>query len=135
MQVKPRFETYKILEQYTVLKDDTGNELCLSLLEVKLPSTEDEIIDSTYKFWTVIGKIQKTWGNKAISYESFAFYKDPNKKNLFKGIVNGFIVEEKEFGQHYVDDVNVGLKTKFIITPPLDQSINPSTHQPINQKK
>ena len=45
MQVKPRFETYKILEQYPILTDDTGNEMCLTLLEVKLPSDEDEIME------------------------------------------------------------------------------------------
>ena len=50
MQVKPRFETYKILEQYPFLKDDTGNEMCLTFLEVKLPSDENEIMESTYRF-------------------------------------------------------------------------------------
>ena len=116
MQVKPRFETFKIIEQYPFIKDDTGNEMCLTLLEVKLPSDEDEIIESTYTFWTVIGKNQHQWNNKAISYESVAFWKDKTKDKLFNGIVQGFIIEEKEAGEHkFIDNNNLGLKTVFKI--------------------
>ena len=126
MQVKPRFETYKILEQYPFLKDDTGNEMCLTFLEVKLPSDEDEVIESTYKFWVVIGKKQEQWNNKAVGYESNAFWKTKTKEKLFKDIVQGFTIEEKESGEHCIFDtgnyfsdfskVEKGLRTRFKIT-------------------
>ena len=121
MQVKPRFETYKILEQYPILTDDTGNEMCLTLLEVKLPSDEDEIMESTYKFWTVIGKKQEQYNNKAVGYENIAFWK-AKTKHLFKDIVHGFTIEEKEDGVHCVFDVEKGLRTFFKInrTLPLE---------------
>lgn len=115
MQVKPRFETFKILEQYPFIKDDTGNEICLTLLEVKLPSNEDEVMESAYKFWTVIGKNQYQWNNKAVSYESVAFWKVKTKEKLFKGIVQGFTIEEKEAGEHKIFDNNSGLRTVFLI--------------------
>lgn len=116
MQVKPRFETFKILEQYPFLKDDTGNEMCLTLLEVKLPSDEDEVMESAYKFWTVIGKNQHQWNNKAVSYESVAFWKAKTKDKLFKDIVQGFTIEEKEAGEHrFIDKDNSGLRTVFKI--------------------
>ena len=35
MQVLPHFASYKILEQYPILKDDTGNEFCLTLFNYK----------------------------------------------------------------------------------------------------
>lgn len=116
MQVKPRFETFKIIEQYPFLKDDTGNEMCLTLLEVKLPSNEREVIESTYKFWTVIGKNQYQWNNKAVSYESVAFWKVKTKDKLFNDIIHGFTIEEIEYGSHLLfDNDNYGLRTIFKI--------------------
>lgn len=116
MQVTPRFETYKIIEQHTILKDDTGNEMCLTLLEVMLPSDDYEAIDSSYKFWTVIGKHKIQWNNKAVSYNSDAFWKAKTKDKLFKGVINGFMVEEKEAGEHFIfDNNNLGLRTNFKI--------------------
>lgn len=113
MQVKPRFEVYKIIEQYTFLKDDTNNEICLTLLEVKLPNSKMEVIESSYKFWTVIGKNQQIWNNKSVSYESVAYWKSSNKV-LFKDIVNGFLVEEKENGTHNLFSQS-GARTTFTI--------------------
>lgn len=115
MQVKPRFETYKILEQYPLIKDDTGNEMCLTLLEAKLPSSDDVIVESTYKFWSVIGKNQQQWNNKAVSYSSVAFWKTKTKDKLFKSVIRGFIIEEKEDGEHRLIDNNPGLRTVFKI--------------------
>jgi hypothetical protein len=116
MQVKPRFEMFKILEQYPFLKDDTGNEMCLTLLEVKLQSDECEVMESTYKFWTIIGKNQYQWNNKAVSYESVAFWKVKKKDKLFKDTVQGFTIEEKEDGEHrFIDKDNLGLRTVFKI--------------------
>jgi hypothetical protein len=116
MQVKPRFETFKILEQYPFIKDDAGNEMCLTLLEVKLPSDESEVVESTYKYWVVIGKNQHQWNNKAVSYESVAFWRAKKKEKLFKDIVQGFTIEEIESGEHRVfDNDNSGLRTVFKI--------------------
>lgn len=116
MQAKPRFETYKILEQYSLLRDDTGNEMCLTLLDVKLPDNEREIAETPYKLWTVIGKNPYQWSNKAISYESCAFWKAQQKENLFKQAVNGFLIEEFQNGGHLVfNDKIWGLKTSFKI--------------------
>jgi hypothetical protein len=121
MQVKPRFETYKIVEQHSLLKDDTGNEFCLTLLEVKLPSDDDEITETPYKFWTVVGKNQYKWSNKSVSHESIAFWRSDTRKNLFKGTVQGIIIEEIEDGIHTVIDKDKpGLRTRFKITKKLD---------------
>jgi hypothetical protein len=114
MQVKPRFETFKILQQYPFLKDDTGNDICLTLMEVKPQSHDDEIVETPYQYWCCIGKKQEQWNNKAISYESVAYWKAKSKENLFKGNVNGFDIEEVENGQHFMFDKNVcGLRTIF----------------------
>lgn len=117
MQVKPRFETYKIIEQHPILKDDTGNEMCLTLLEVKLPSNEDEVMESPYRFWTVIGKNQHQWLNKAVSYDGVAYWRSQQKDKLFNDVVNGFAIEEKEHGEHSIIDKNTkGSTTIFKIS-------------------
>ena len=66
MQVRPRFETFKIIEQYPFLKDDTNNEMCLTLMEVKLTSNRLEIIDTPYRFWCCIGNRQEQEVSEAI---------------------------------------------------------------------
>lgn len=116
MQVIPRFETFKILEEYPFMKDDTGNVICLTLLEVKLPTDESEIIETTYKYWCVAGKRQEQWGNKAVSYNSEAYWNIKKKDRLFKDVVNGFTIEEVECGEHRMfDKDNSGLRTTFKI--------------------
>ena len=116
MQVKPRFETFKILEEYPFMKDDLGNVMCLTLLEVKLPTDESEIIETTYKYWCIAGKKQEQWGNKSISYSSIAFWKAKKKDKLFKDVVNEFTIEEVECGEHTMfDNADFGLRTTFKI--------------------
>ena len=121
MQVKPRFQSYKILEEFYLLTDDTGNKFNLVLIEVKLPDSIDEIVETTYKFWTVIGNNKQiTWSNKAVSYEDVCYYKDKVKANLFKEIINGFNIEEVVSGFHHVfvtDNIKEqeGLRTTFTI--------------------
>lgn len=68
MQVKPRFDNYKILEQNPIFKDDTGAELCLTHFSAKISGDESIIVDSNYTFWTVVSKSSYTWNNKAVSY-------------------------------------------------------------------
>jgi hypothetical protein len=126
MQVKPRFEYFKILEQYFILKDDTNNDMCLTLFEVKLPDSTTEIIESSYKFWAIVGKTQVSWGNKSsdktpISYDNNAYWRSKERKNLFKGEINGFLIEEEIRGFHNMfltkfppDEKEFGLKTAFI---------------------
>lgn len=114
MQVKPRFESYKILEQHHVLKDDKGEELCLTLFEAKLPDNEHDMIVTPYRFWTVVCKNSYQWANKAVSYEDCAYYRKEPK--LFSGIINGIEVEEYLCGTHRVlDDDKSGPKTSFKI--------------------
>ena len=115
MQVRPRFETFKIIEQYPFLKDDTNNEICLTLMEVKLPSNRLELIETPYRFWCCIGSRQEQWNNKAISYQSVAYWRDKKRDKLFKGNINGFKIEEIEDGEHRLFDNNYGLRTTFII--------------------
>lgn len=123
MQVKPRFDNYKFLEQFPIIKDDTGNELCLSLIEAKLPNTNSEFVISYYKYWTVVGKKQDKWGNGAISYSDIAYWKEKNKK-LLKIEINGFLIEEIDAGLHHIfcagipkNENDFGQRTSFIIKP------------------
>jgi hypothetical protein len=124
MQVKPHFESYKILEQHPILKDDTGNEMCLTLFEVKLKDNENEVTETAYQFWRVVGKTQIQHNNKAISYECEAYWNANQRKNMYKGVVNGFLVEEAYYGVHNVfnkvfdrndpDEINkLDIKTSF----------------------
>jgi hypothetical protein len=129
MQVKPRFDFYKFLEHHPIIKDDTGNELCLTLVEAKLPSYPHEFVESTYKFWTIIGRNQRQWNNKAVSYESTAFWKSKERK-LLKIELNGLIIEELTDGTHYVFAASVppkeeiGCRTTFIISSPKKENEN-----------
>ena len=117
MQVKPRFESYKIVEQYPFLIDDTGNEICLTLMEVWLKSDETEIMETPYRFWCCIGKRQERWNNKAVSYLDIAFWKDEKRKKLFKDTIHEFLIEEIEDGEHFVfSNEKPGLRTCFKLT-------------------
>jgi hypothetical protein len=100
MQVKPRFESYKILETHPIVIDDTGNQISLTLISATLPSDKDEIVTTPYQFWAVIGKNQVVWGNKAISYDSAAFWKHDNKRKLISTIINDIEITEVEDGEH-----------------------------------
>ena len=51
----------------------------------------------------MIGKTQHQYNNKAVGYENIAFWK-AKTKHLFKDIVHGFTIEEKEDGVHCVFD-------------------------------
>lgn len=113
MQVKPFFKSHKILEQYPILKDDTGNEFCLTLFEVTLPDDNNKVMESSYKFWTVVGNRLTEYFNKSTGYYDVAFYKAKEKK-LFKGEINGFLVEEHNNGVHYVFG-EYSLRTIFTI--------------------
>jgi hypothetical protein len=113
MQVKPYFESYNILKQIFITKDDTGNDINLTLIEGKLLNTEYEVIDSSYKFWTVIGKNQVQWNNKTVSYESIAYWKALDK-SLLNTEINDFIIEEVKDGFHTLFNEK-GLRTKFKI--------------------
>ena len=115
MQLKPRFKDYKILEQHPILKDDTGNEMCLTLIEAHIPSNENEVTESPYRYWCVIGKNIVQWGNKATSHESIAYWK-LTEKSMFNGVVNGFTIEEKPDGKHNVFEGIIGLRTRFNLT-------------------
>lgn len=116
MQVKPRFKDYKILEQYPLLKDDTSNEICLTLLEVTLPDNDLELMETSYKFWSVMGKNQVQWNNKAISYSHVAFWKEDKKDKLLSVNIKGFLIKEEENGFHNIFDNKKGLRTIFKIT-------------------
>lgn len=115
MQVKPCFESYKILEQHFITKDDTHNDMSLTLLEVKLKSDDDIIIDSSYRFWAVMGGKKEVWANKAESYESIAFWENP-RKPFINTIINGFSIEEVLNGGFYNEkNKSLGIRTKFKI--------------------
>lgn len=114
MQVKPRFKSYSILEKYPLFKDDTGNEFCLTLFSVTEEDDEDELIEDGYKFWTIVGKELKQHNNKALSFESIAYWKGEDKEML-SFVVNGFKVQEQRAGVHRLFD-NDGLRTRFVIT-------------------
>jgi hypothetical protein len=114
MQVKPRFESYKVLKQIPLLKDDLGNDMCLTLLEVKLNSNIFEIVESPYTFWTVLGKNQEQYSNKSIAHSHVAFWRE--KKSFFKDIVEGMLVEEIIDGQHFLFSDIVGVRTIFKIS-------------------
>lgn len=113
MQVKPRFESYSILEAHPIVTDDTGNEMCLTLVEAKLHSDSFEVMESSYRFWVVMGKKQVQWASKAVSYESIAYW-NAEVRSLFKGEVNGFLIEELSAGTHALTGQK-GLRTKFEI--------------------
>lgn len=119
MQVKPRFESFKILEQYSILKDDTGSEICLTLFEVMLPSNIYTFTESSYLFWEVVGKNQEQWNNKSVSYSNIAFWKKKQEHKYFNKTIKGFKIEEIEDGSHFLfGDYkdNESLRTKFIIS-------------------
>lgn len=119
MQVKPRFEHYNILEQHPIVKDDTGNDMCLTLFEVKLNTTEDELINSTYTFWTVVGQRKFVWNNKAVSYSSEAFWNSKkNQGQMLKTEIKGLKIVEVISGEHCLFDPNgkeTGTRTRFIL--------------------
>lgn len=117
MQVKPRFEHYSIIEQHPIFKDDAGNDMCLTLFEVKLKTTEDELINSTYTFWTVVGQRKVVWNNKAVSYSSEAFWNYKKKKDqLLNTEINGLKIVEVISGEHCLfDPKETGTRTRFIL--------------------
>lgn len=117
MQVKPRFEHYSIIEQHPIVKDDTGNDMCLTLFEVKLNSSEDQLINSTYTFWTVVGHRKVVWNNKAISYSSEAFW-NYKKNQLLNTEIKGLKIVEVISGEHCLFDPKgkeTGTRTRFIL--------------------
>ena len=103
MQVKPRFESYKFIERHPLeIKDDSGNEFNLVLIEALHRADEDEIPITPYQFWAVVGSNQRVWNNKAVSYSDLAFWRgERGSKNLFKGIIAGVEIEERLYGEHY----------------------------------
>lgn len=113
MQVKPRFKNYKIVENYPIEKDDTGNSICLCKLEVTPRTYEDEIPISSYFFWTVMGLNQEVYGNKAVGYHNIAFWKE-EKDVLYKGEIEGILIEEVNDGNHFLFQ-EIGFRTKYNI--------------------
>lgn len=115
MQVKPRFDKYSFIEQHSIIKDDCGNDMCLTLLEVFYPKDEYEIQEEGYKFWTVIGRNREVWGNKAIGYEGVAFWNN-KKRDLLTIKIKDFIITEINNGEHNLFDKDKqGLRTIFKI--------------------
>ena len=71
----------------------------------------------------VCGKRLETWGNNALSFNSYCFYKNKIKNPLYKNTINGFVIEEKVDGEHYhflgpgqmPQEIDFGLRTKIEI--------------------
>ena len=123
MQVLPHFASYKILEQYPILKDDTGNEFCLTLFEVMPNSDDTTIVVNPYQLWIVVSSRKDVFSNKAVAYNGTAVWKTKEKDSLFKEIINGFLIEEYEYGYHgmfsggiFCHPKKFGLSTRFKIT-------------------
>lgn len=121
MQTLPRFKSYKILQQYPIITDSTGNEINLTLFEVWLNSNNDEIIQTAYQFWTVCGKAQEKWQNGAISYKSEAYWQGMYRELLTTTITTTdglhFKIEEivSMFPHHMYGNDQPGTKTYFKI--------------------
>ena len=122
MQVLPHFASYKILERYPILKDDTGNEFCLTLFEVMPNSDDTTIVVNPYQLWIVVSSRKEFFSNKAVAYNDIASWKTKEKDSFFKEIVNGFLIEEYEYGYNgifsgdsYNSPKKIGLNTGFKI--------------------
>lgn len=116
MQIKPRFIKCDALEQYPILKDDLGNEACLTLFEATFPDDGDTLIISSYKFWSVCGKNIEQYSNGAIARSSYFYWNTSIKNELYKGSINGIYIEEFECGQHCMFSYKEpGIKTGFKI--------------------
>ena len=74
MQIKPMFESFKILETHHIIKDDSGNDMVLALCEIKRKDSEYDIINDSYTIYTVLGLTQTSYTNGAIAYYSNAFW-------------------------------------------------------------
>lgn len=123
MQVLPHFANYKILEKYPILKDDAGDEFCLTLLEVMPHSDDTTIVVNPYQLWIVVSTRKEVFSNKSVAYNEIAVWKTKTKDNLFKEIINGFLIEEYENGYHamfsegiFSHPKKIGLRTGFKIT-------------------
>lgn len=106
MQVKPRFKDYKIISQIPLLKDDYGNQMCLT--EIEYINDNNKVI-----LTEVISDKKEKWNNGAESYSSIAYYNVLNKE-LLNIKINNFHIEELKDGYHNL--TNKGLRTKFQIT-------------------
>ena len=122
MQVKPRFENFKIVKSYPIITDDIGNQMCLCLIEVKPNSDDSEIVISSYKCWTVIGtKITTNYKNGAVGYNSNAYWKNKKlKRKLIKTEIENIKIEEKICGEHslfgkYPFEMSNEIYTEFVI--------------------
>jgi hypothetical protein len=106
MQVKPRFNSYKIIQQIPLCKDDYGNQMCLTTIEYSILDKHDILIE-------VISDKKEKWNNGAESYSSIAYY-NVLTKELLKITIDNLLIEELEDGYHTLN--NKGLRTKFKIT-------------------
>ena len=114
MQVKPRFESYKFLEQYPIVKDDLGNEMCLTLVEAKIKSNMFERVHSVYQYWAIVSKTKEQYNNGAVGYSRDAFW-DCEKldRELIHNSINGIEFKEVECGKHSMFPNRFGIKTRF----------------------
>ena len=103
-------------ESYPIgLKDDSGEEFFLTLVEKHSKEYEGEIQESPYRYWIVLSKNKR----------SYVAYWKALKKELLKVVINNFVIEEVEDGKHCVFDEQYfnpntemvsGLRTKFKLT-------------------
>lgn len=126
MQLKPRFESFKIKEKHELLKDDTGATFSLTKIQVYLPQNKYEIAISPYEYWCVINDKMDIWSDKTtISFGSYAFWKDSKRENLIQKTICGVKIKEVLSGEHYIfcnkkmpkrKDGDFGVKTTFEIS-------------------
>lgn len=123
MQVAPCYQRHKVLNRYPLVKDDTGNTISLTKMSVMAKAYPDLYVEESYVIWTVLGEKQETWGNGALSYSSYAFWRgEGREKNLLEVEIEGFLIKEEVAGGHhvfrtgYIEEPNdSGVKTKFTL--------------------
>lgn len=125
MQLKPRFENFKIKERYELLTDDNGIKFFLTKIEAYIKSDKLELTITPYEFWCVVNNKTNDWSNKKIiSYSSDAFWKSHKKDVLFNKVINGIRVKEVLNGKHYIfcnkqvpkEETDFGIKTTFEVS-------------------
>jgi hypothetical protein len=123
MQLKPRFEKFKIKERHKLLKDDSGATFYLTKVEAFIPSDKNEVTTTPYEYWCVINDKQDNWSNKkVVSYGSEAFWKANERTNLLDTEIKGLRIKEVFSGSHYYfstkkmpSDEDKGVRTTFEI--------------------